>query len=125
MKYTKNFNRDWDFYLNHSDMFTFSGASPKVFEYDPDGPDAKETFYRWESDCVLVPTKEPELLQRIHITKGSVNFHIRQWVEGFEDFMEPIEFYLESFTNPPKWVRKALEGSLVRKYGERCLGWYR
>lgn len=39
--------------------------------------------------------------------------------------MEPIEFYLESFTNPPKWVRKALGRAILgpgRESGKEVWG---
>ncbi len=123
-KYKNRFNRDWEFYLRHIDSFAFSGAIPKEFEYDPDGPDAKATFYHWESDCILFPTSEPELLQKVHTTKGAVNFHIKLWADGYSELFEPVDSYLDSFDNPPHWIRKAFENTLRRLYGDSSPGWF-
>lgn len=124
MKYKSKFEKGWKFYLDHADLFTFCGQLPTEFEYDPDGPCAKEVFYNWEAGKGLTPTSEPELLQRVHNCKSSINFQIKAWVEGFADMMEPVDFYLDSFNNPPKWIRKALVNALIRKWGPNAPNWY-
>jgi hypothetical protein len=123
-KYSKKFNKGWKFYLEHADKFSFCGQLPVEFEYDPSAPDAKEVFFNWESGYGLTPTCEPDLLKKVHNCKASINFHIKMWTQGFEDVMEPIEFYMDSFKNPPKWVEKALKNSIIRKYGPGSELWF-
>jgi hypothetical protein len=96
MKFSKNFDRDWDWYLKYKDTFTFSGSPPKKIEKG-DKYTAKEAFYLYDSQGKLVPTKEPELLLQIFKCKESINFNIRMWAEGRADGTLPaVEFSKEA-----------------------------
>lgn len=95
MKYSPNFERDYTFYLNNVDNFTFCGTLlPKhLAVYDKNGVTAKEAFYHIESSGKNKPTKEPDLLNKLLLCKASVNFQIKQWAEGRADGTLPhIEF---------------------------------
>ena len=123
-RFSKRFERDWSFYLDHREKFQFTGQLPREFEYDPSGPDAKQVWYDWESGHGLVATSEPDLLSEVHQTKSAINFHIKLWTEGFPEVMEPLDFYLDEFREPPKWIRKALVGSIRRRWGSNAHQWF-
>lgn len=124
MKYSSKFEQGWTFYMNHMDKFTFCGQLPVDFEYDPKGPSAKEVFYNWEAGHGLTPTSEPELLQKIHNCKSSINFQIKEWVDGFKDFVEPVDYYMQSFVDPPSWIRKAFVNALKKRWGDDVVDWF-
>ena len=102
MKFSKNFERDWQWYLENKDVFTFSGSPPKEIKKG-NKYTAKKAFYLYDSQGKLVETIEPELLQQIFKCKESINFHIRMWAEGRADGTLPgIEFsqrYVNTFNN--------------------------
>lgn len=92
MKYSKNFERDYAWFLKYKDQFDFDGASDtkdKVI-YNSDGKDAKYCFYLYDSQGKVIPTNEPELLFELHKCKGSINFHIKMWAEGRADGTLPL-----------------------------------
>lgn len=109
-RYSSGFERDYTFYFANLDRFDFSGSPPPTVEHDPQGPDAKRCFHVYDSTGKLRACREPELLQRLLLTKASVNFHIKQWAQGRSDGTFPgIEFaeYLDSI-NAPEWVHVAV-----------------
>lgn len=98
MKYSKNFERDYNWYLKYKSIFIFSGSPPKKIEIGYKYT-AKEAFYLYDSQGKLVSTYEPELLQQIFKCKESVNFQIKQWVEGLSDYSFPsidVDRFLKS-----------------------------
>lgn len=62
------------------------------------------------------PCKEPELLRKVIIFKKSLNFHIKMWVDGYDDMMTGIDDYLKEFDRPPSWVRKSFRNQLKKKF---------
>lgn len=83
MKYSSNFERDYNWYLKYKDEFDFDGT-PDTWDkvvYDVNGKSAKECFYKYDSTGKIIPTCEPELLYQIHKCKGSINFNIKMWAE--------------------------------------------
>ena len=121
-KYSKNFNRDYEFYLRHIGRFDFAGGAeiPRV-TFDENGVDAKRAFFLFDSNGTLAPCNEPELFYKLMVTKKGINFHFKMWAEGFWDLMEPIEFYLDEFDNPPEWVEKALREQKEKESQRRWL----
>lgn len=114
--YSKNFERDFEFYQNNLDLFDFSGSPAPGVVYDPEGPSAKRCFHIFDSEGKLKPCSEPELLSRLLLAKASVNWHIKAWAEGRADGTFPgIEFYpfLESI-GAPDWVTKAVNRQWMR-----------
>lgn len=119
MRYSQAFERDWKFYLDHRHKFTFFGGVVERVAHDPNGLPAKKCFYAFDSRGELPCTSEPELLTEVITAKKAVNWQIKQWGEGFHDMMEPVEYYLAEFTNPPEWVRLSLERAKQKAGRER------
>lgn len=118
-KYSKNFNRDFNFYKKNIKYFTFFGNYPPKVKYDELGKDAKRCFYIFDSTGKIIPTSEPKLLQDLIICKKSINFHIKMWAEGFAEctlLYSDIENIKEKY-QCPKWVITAIEnqGNRIRK----------
>jgi len=112
MKFSKNFERDYNWYLKYKDIFIFSGSPTKKIETG-NKYSAKEAFYLYDSQGKLVSTYEPELLQQIFKCKESINFQIKQWVEGLTDYNFPyIDIY--SFLNRRDLVWSP-DGTFIKK----------
>lgn len=92
MKYSKSFERDYDFYLSSIDKFKFCGTSKPKFKAinDPKGKLAKEVFFMIDSNGRNIGCKEPELLDSLLLCKASVNFQIKQWSEGRREGTLPL-----------------------------------
>jgi hypothetical protein len=91
MKYSKNFERDYTFYLNNLDTFNFCGTlNPKHTPIPNGTKSAKEVFFMIESHGKNEPTSEPELLEKLLLTKASVNFQIKEWAQGLSDMTLPF-----------------------------------
>lgn len=89
IKYSKNFERDYNWYLEYKNIFTFCGTGIDKSLIITDlinGKSAKECFYLRESQGKKIATKEPELLFSLYLVKSSINFHIKMWAEGFSDY---------------------------------------
>ena len=117
MKYTKKFNRSYDFYLQNIDRFTFSGEQVTVLEDLENGVSCKESFHSLDTYGKMLPTNQPKLLRSIIICKKSINLHIQMWVDGFEDMMEGIDYYTNLFegNSTPTWVEKSFRRQLQKK----------
>lgn len=118
MKYSKRFNRDYNFYINNLDKFSFCGKKDVSFYplviFDDQGVCAKEAFYAYESKGKILKTNEPLLLMALHKCKASINLHITLWSEGREDGTFPrIEW--EEYVKEKKllpWIKKAVEAQM-------------
>jgi hypothetical protein len=94
MKYTENYQRDYEFYLGNRHNFKFSGKVEITPIFDKNGKTAKEVFYMIDTHGKNAPCCEPELLSELLKCKASVNLHIKMWAEdrangrltGFEFF---------------------------------------
>lgn len=125
MKYSKNFERDYNCYLNNKKEFVFYGTGYPKFKAHPDGKlSAKEVFYMIDSRGINVPTSEPELLNEILSCKASINFHIKMWSEGRADATMPYFELLEiqKEFNLPWWVVEATEKQKLKKLEESRKG---
>lgn len=92
MKFSKNFERDWNWYFKYKDIFTFSGSPNKKIEIDLKYS-AKEAFYLYDSQGKTVGCVEPKLLQKIFKCKESVNFQIKEWSQDrAKGYLPKIEF---------------------------------
>jgi len=145
-KYSENFERDYKFYFDNIEHFTFCGTSTSKFKAiaDENGKSAKEVFYSIDSEGKNLPTCEPELLDKLLMCKASVNFNIRQWAEGRADgtlpFCEfagdgetlewevkdgnPIPIYKKSMAivyGFPDWVITAVENQKSKIHKEKNL----
>lgn len=105
MRYSKNFERDYTFYLKSIDIFNFCGTlDPKYTAIQKDNaPTAKEIFYKVESDGrsigylksgikskLFVDCKEASLFNSLQLCKSGVNFQIKQWAESRAEGTLPL-----------------------------------
>lgn len=91
MKYSSNFDRDYNWYFKNKDTFTFSGSIPKKIQLGI--KTAKECFYIFDSQGKLEACSEPKLLQQILLCKESVNFQIKEWAQDrAKGYLPKIEF---------------------------------
>ncbi len=121
-KVPKKFDKNWNFYLRHIDLpdnkFTFCGTSVEILDYDEKGFTAKQVFFILDSTGETLPCKEPALLRKVIVFKKSLNFHIKMWIEGYEDMGTNIDDYMLEFDDPPDWVRKSFRNQLKKKMVE-------
>lgn len=106
MKFSKNFERDWEWYFKYRKHFIFDGSFPKEIEEDiVNGKTAKECFYIFDTHGKLVPTKELELLHEIFKCKGSINFMIKEWAQdrnkGYLPLVEFSKRLCKEYYNTP------------------------
>lgn len=87
MKYSSNFNRDFEWYFKYKKEFNFSGSefNESLIVYDKQGYSAKEAFYIRDSTGKVVPTKHPKLLKKLYMCKASINFHLKLWASGIKE----------------------------------------
>jgi hypothetical protein len=119
MKYSIKFERDYNFYLNNINNFTFSGSLNRTLLIDLDkGLSAKECFYKLDSTGMLFPTKEPDLLFKIFKCKESVNFQIKEWSKDrAKGYLPKIEFdEIVKEYNLLDWIIKAVEQQKYKYY---------
>lgn len=114
MKYSPQFERDYQFYLQNAKKFNFAPYQP-IIEASKSGKDAKYCFWKLDSTGKLLPCNEPGLFSSLLICKKSVGFHLKIWAEGFEDMGEKIEYYVAEFQNPPDWVKISFS-KLIKRY---------
>lgn len=116
IKYSQRFIEDFEFYCKNRHPFIFCGVEVCIEPMDVMGVTAREAFFRLDTHGVKVPCREPQLLRELIRCKKSINWHIKQWVEGFADVGEPVSFYLDSLIDPPSWVEEAIRGQLCKQY---------
>jgi hypothetical protein len=100
MKYSKEFERDYEWYLKNLDTFNFDGANTYINKKGLDiivpneeGLTAKECFYLYDSQGIIEPCREPELYKQLLKCKGSVNLHIKMWAEDrAKGYLPLLEF---------------------------------
>ena len=125
MKFSKQFESDYTWYLSVKDVFNFDGNSNyinkkgvDIIQYDKDGLTAKECFYLFDSQGKIKPTREPDKLHDLLKTKGSVNLHIKMYAEdrakGTLSKIE-LEKICKDF-NAPDWFIKAVEKQKFKYY---------
>jgi hypothetical protein len=120
IKYSGNFERDYNWFLRYKDIFNFDGTDSTADKiiYSDTGASAKDCFYKYDTHGKIIATKEPELLFQIHKCKGSINFNIKAWAEdrgkgclGRNEFNE-IAKYLELLP----WMIEAVERQKTQYY---------
>lgn len=91
MKYSNRYNEVFDFYYRNIGVFDFCGTLNPKYEAIPSGSlSAKECFYLIDSQGVNKPCSEPELLNKLLLTKAAVNFQIKEWAQGRADCTLPL-----------------------------------
>jgi hypothetical protein len=116
MKYSKNFERDYNWYLKYKNIFDFSGS---IYNFSIDlenGKSAKECFYIYDNSGNIIPTNEPFLLQEILNCKKSINLHIKMWVDSLAEgtlFESDIEDLKQEFELLP-WMVNAIKNQKTK-----------
>ena len=113
-KKSRKSKRDFEFYSANSPKFTFCGT--EVEDVAKGAHDTFDAYVYWENTGIVSPCQDPELLRKIMICKKSVNFHIKMWVDAYEEVLTDVDEYMLGFVNPPKWVRKSFLGQLKQKH---------
>lgn len=120
-KYSKSFERDYNFYMNciNNKWFSFSGTDIKKnfnILFDSKAINAKSWFHKYDSSGKIGPCSEPDLIYQLLAVKAGVNFQIKQWAEGRSDFslsyyelMEYMNYY-----SAPEWLIEAVENQAKR-----------
>jgi hypothetical protein len=141
--FSPNFERDYAFYLNQKDTFTFAGTDvkkdysiqfpgepepmetdddgvlkplPFTVPYSPTGKSAKVCFYQLDSEGKCKPCAEPELLVAILRCKASVNLNIKIWAQSRAEYTlskEELKEYVKHY-QAPDWVFKAIENQKLK-----------
>ena len=119
MKYSNNFERDWNWYVKYKDDFMFSGSLNRELIVDFDkGSSAKECFFIFDSQGKLKPTNEPELLSKVIKCKESINFQIKEYAQDrAKGYLPRIEFdeIVKEF-ELLEWMVKAVEQQKYKYY---------
>lgn len=102
-KYSIGFERDYNFYLKSIGVFDFCGTAVPRFIGALGTMPTKEAFYRVDSgekiyvveerlnklnmieNVNVVYCDDPELFNKLLLTKASVNFQIKQWAEAIAE----------------------------------------
>lgn len=136
MKYSKENERDFSFYFKNRKQFNFCGTLyPKYVPiYEENGVDGKQAFFSIENNGKNIPTKHPNLLSSLLLSKSSLNFNIKMWAESRADGTLPLvlfskrkakEVYDQEFDGPidmeeqmslPEWVIEAVENQKSKFY---------
>lgn len=119
VNYSKNFNRDFNWYLSVRHIFNFDGKSYIESNYNRNGLDGKKAFYIYDSQGKIVSTKHPNLLQILLKVKGSVNLHIKMYAEDRAKGILPKILFDEicQQIKAPDWFISAVENQ-KKKYTE-------
>ena len=117
MKYKESFNRDFNWYMSQRKNFSFDGISDyldkhgsNIIVHDRNGVDGKKSFYLWDSQGKITPTKHPNVLEALLKTKGSVNLHIKMYAQSKAEgtlFTFMID-ELEKEFHAPEWFKLAI-----------------
>lgn len=128
MKYSTKFEKDYEWYLSIIDIYTFDGVNSHVnkngipiIQYDINGKSAKECFYRYDSDGVIIKTNEPTQLEKLLRVKGSVNLHIKMFAEDRANGILPKVLFNEIVNeiNAPIWFIEAVENQKYKYYDKK------
>jgi len=118
MKYSESFERDYNWYLSVSELFSFDGSKDyynkkgkSIIVPDVNGVSAKEAFYLWDSSGQIVGCRESEQLRSLLKTKGSVNLHIKMYAQSMaEQTLSLLELRAFSIKiKAPSWFQEAVE----------------
>lgn len=119
MKYTKNFDRDFDWYLSVRHDFSFSGSIGEEILYSKNGVDGKEAFLLLDSQGKRVATRHPNILKSLLKTKGGVNLHIKMYAEDRASGTLPKDLFYIEIIKPlkcPDWFVEAVEQQKYKYY---------
>jgi len=99
----------------------FGGYLEPIPEYDPEGLDPKHCFFIYDSTGEVKPCKDVELFKQVLTFKKSLNWQIKQWVEGYDWCLMGVDEYISMLKDPPEWVYKAFRNQLKQRWRKQCL----
>lgn len=141
--FSSQFERDYAFYLDNKDKFTFAGSNikkdysiqfpgePEPIDKDDDGNDitvpfftpyaengksAKACFHLLDSQGKRKPCAEPQLLVEILTCKAAINLQIKTWAQSRAEYslsLFELKEYLEHY-KAPEWVLTAIENQKMK-----------
>ena len=128
-KYSKNFERDYKFYLDWYDSSAsgFIGKSTaellsRVNKYPSENLSAKEAFFLLDSSNIdNVSVLDVELKELIAVLSGkcSINLHIKIWSENLSLGLLTINELKENMPNLPSWVLTACTNQSIKLINNR------
>lgn len=95
MKFSKNFERDYNWYYKYRFEFNFCGSlNPNHVPIpDENGKSAKEVLYNIDTYGKNIGCNESELLNELLLCKASINFMIKMWAETRAEGTLPLIFF--------------------------------
>lgn len=118
VKYSKNFERDFKWYLQVRSLFNFDGKRSEEIIYNKKGVDGKRAYFEYDSHGKIVATKHPNILATLLKTKGSVNLHIKMYAEDRAKGILPKMLFNEIVDEikAPNWFIEAVENQKTKFY---------
>jgi RNAse (barnase) inhibitor barstar len=90
IKFSEQFNRDYELYSRLKNIFTFSGVDVRKkyhrFEYSDLGVTAKEAFYFLDTNGRYSKCNNLDELYEVLTCKISINLHIKMWAEEYLEY---------------------------------------
>ena len=77
MKVSTKVKRNFDFYLQYSDKFSFCGENVVFNNHDENGLSALECFAYFDSQGRVMPCREYDTFVKVIQCKKSINWHIK------------------------------------------------
>jgi hypothetical protein len=98
------------------EKFSFDGGNLEEILFDKDGLTAKEVFFLYETRGEIEPTKEVDLFQKLVRTKGSINLHLKMWVDGVcEGDFTKEELFSGFIGEIPEWAHISFNNQVLKK----------
>lgn len=126
MKYSKNFERDYKFYIDNINIFNFAGIDINneinVTQDNNSDINAKQCFHEYDSvgkrDFI---TNEKDLLVNLIIAKKSVNLYMRMYADSIVDGTLFINEFITDIVhkyNVPLWFILGVIKQSRKKYNQ-------
>lgn len=84
--------------LKHRHEYSFNGGARLSVQYDKNGVNGIEAFYKLDSEGKLTPTKHPNILQALFVAKGSLNLNIQMWAQSRAEGSLPLCMFSKRLT---------------------------
>ena len=120
-----NFERDIKWFMSVRNIFNFDGVhtyynkkGKELIVPSRHGKSGIQSFYDYDTNGIISPTRHPNLLTTLLKVKGSVNLHIKMYAEDRAKCnMNKIELRALCIKYKcPSWFREAVEAQKVKYY---------
>jgi len=61
-----------------------------------------------------VTCTDPDRFSEVLRCKRGINLHLKMWADGWDDFCEPLGYYMEVFDDPPPWVEQSFKNQVMK-----------